>query len=91
LEAAESMEVLDIVEASSAFSASNIAQIHFEQDKILLTPKGANHNITANRDKRLIDDLMKLAAFYAAKSDEELAVLRHLDLRFKKQVVTTVQ
>jgi hypothetical protein len=91
LEAAESIEVLDIIEASSAFSASNIAQIHFEQDKILLTPKGANHNITANRDKRLIDDLMKLAAFYAAKSDEELAVLRHLDLRFKKQVVTTVQ
>ena len=91
LEAAESVKVLDIIEASYAFSNSNIAQIHFEKDKILFTPRGANHNITANRDHRLVDDLKKLAAFYNAKNEEELAALSHLDLRFKKQVVTTVQ
>jgi len=90
-EAAQAAHTLDIIEASKCYDASGLAQIHFEKDQIRITPRGAGHSITSNRDERLANDLAKLAAFYATKSDEELATLRHLDLRFKNQVVTTVQ
>lgn len=90
-EAAQSAQTLDIIEGSSCHSLSNIAQVHFEHDAIIITPRGAEHQITTNRDKRLANDLEKLAAFYAAKSEEELATVSHFDLRYKNQVVTTVQ
>ena len=90
-EAAQVAHTLDIIEASKYYDLAGLAQIHFEQDQISITPRGAGHSITSNRDERLVKDLAKLAAFYAAKSDEELDPLRHLDLRFKNQVVTTVQ
>jgi len=90
-EGAQAAHTLDIIEASKCYNASGLAQVHFEQDQIRITPRGAGHSITSNRDERLANDLAKLAAFYAAKSDEELATLSHLDLRFKNQVVTTVQ
>jgi len=90
-EAAQVAHTLDIIEASKYYDLAGLAQIHFEQDQISITPRGAGHSITSNRDKRLVKDLAKLAAFCAAKSDEELGALRHLDLRFKNQVVTTVQ
>ena len=90
-EAAQAAHTLDIVEASKCYDLAGLAQIHFEQDQICITPRGAGHSITSNRDERLVKDLAKLAAFYAAKNDEELDAIRHLDLRFKNQVVTTVQ
>ena len=90
-EAAQAAQTLDIIEASKCYDLAGLAQIHFEEDQISITPRGAGHSITSNRDERLVKDLAKLAAFYAAKSDEELGPLRHLDLRFKNQVVTTVQ
>ena len=90
-EAAQVAHTLDIIEASKYYDLAGLAQIHFEQDQISITPRGAGHSITSNRDKRLVKDLAKLAAFCAAKSNQELGALRHLDLRFKNQVVTTVQ
>ena len=90
-EAAQAAHTLDIIEASQCYNTAGVAQIHFEQHQISITPLGARHSITSNRDGRLVNDLAKLAAFYAVKSDEELDALHHLDLRFKNQVVTTVQ
>ena len=90
-EAAQAAHILDIIEASKCYDLAGLSQIHFEEDQISITPRGAVHSITSNRDERLVKDLTKLAAFYATKSDEELGALRHLDLRFKNQVVTTVQ
>lgn len=90
-EAATTKIALDVLVASKCYNENGIAQIHFDDKKIIITPRGISHNVTVNRDKRLSTDLDKLAAYYAASTEEELAEIRHLDLRFKNQVITTVQ
>lgn len=90
-EAATTKIALDVLDASKCYNENGIAQIHFDDKKIIITPRGISHNVTVNRDKRLSTDLDKLAAYYAASTEEELAEIRHLDLRFKNQVITTVQ
>lgn len=90
-EAAATKIALDVIDASKCYNENGIAQIHFNDTKIIITPRGTSHNVTVNRDKRLSMDLEKLAAYYAANTEEKLDAIRHLDLRFKNQVITTVQ
>ncbi|MEY2970835.1 MAG: hypothetical protein RLZZ599_1208 [Bacteroidota bacterium] len=82
---------LDMAIASPAFDQNTISQIHINGDHLLISPTGCTHDVVANADERLANDLTKLSAFYAAKSNEELNNIQRLDVRFKNQVVQTAR
>lgn len=71
------------------FSEENIAQLHLNETQVELTPSAYKHRITAHSDGRIDVELEKLAAYYAAHTEEDLEKVKTIDLRFKNQVVTT--
>lgn len=89
--AAAAGELLKKVVGSPAFSLENLAQLDVQSTSLALVPHGYNHVVVANKDQRLEMDLKKLAAYYGATPQEELAAIKRIDLRYKNQVVTTTR
>lgn len=69
----------------------SVAQITLEAEEVKLVPRAYPHVAKAHSDERLERELQKLAAYYAAHSDEELKQIKRIDLRYKNQVVTTTR
>jgi len=84
-------ELLKTAVESPAFSLESLAQLDVRETTVALVPEGYNHVVVANKDNRLERDLKKLAAYYGATPEEELAQIKRIDLRYKNQVVTTTR
>lgn len=82
---------LERVAMGPAFEMSSVAQLDMREDALAIVPKGFNHVVLANKDERLEEDMKKLAAYYGTMSEEDLAELKRIDLRYKNQVVTTTR
>lgn len=78
-----------LARVAKLFSEENIAQLHLNETQVELTPSAYAHSITAHSDGRIDAELGKLAAYYAAHTEEDLEKVKTIDLRFKNQVVTT--
>lgn len=87
--AAEAGQLMDRICGSVAFSETSLAQMHVEAEKCELVPRGMNHVVWAMKDARLEREMKKLAAYYAAATNEELEEIARIDLRYKNQVVST--
>lgn len=87
--AAEAGKLMDRICGSVAFTPNSLAQLHVEEGKCELVPRGMNHVVWAMKDARLEREMKKLAAYYAAATDEELEEIARIDLRYKNQVVST--
>ena len=74
---------------SSIVSGKSIAQLALDSQTIELVPRSYQHVAKAHSGKRLEGELKKLAAYYAAHTEEELNQIKRIDLRYKNQVVTT--
>ena len=74
---------------SSIVSEKSIAQLALDSQTIELVPRSYQHVAKAHSGKRLEGELKKLAAYYAAHTEEELNQIKRIDLRYKNQVVTT--
>lgn len=74
---------------SSIVSENSIAQLAVDSGTVELVPRAYQHVAKAHRDERLEGELKKLAAYYAAHTEEELKEIKRIDLRYKNQVVTT--
>jgi len=82
---------LERITKGPAFELGSVAQLDMREDAVAIVPKGYNHVVLANKDERLEEDMKKLAAYYGTLSEEELAELKRIDLRYKNQVVTTTR
>jgi cell division septal protein FtsQ len=68
---------------------NSIAQLAVDSGTVELVPRAYQHVAKAHSDERLDGELKKLAAYYAAHTEEELKEIKRIDLRYKNQVVTT--
>ena len=74
---------------SSIISKESIAQLAVDSSTLEMVPRAYQHVVKAHADERMEHELKKLAAYYAAHTEEELKDIKRIDLRYKNQVVTT--
>jgi cell division septal protein FtsQ len=74
---------------SSIISKESIAQLAVDSSTLEMVPRAYQHVVKAHADERMERELKKLAAYYAAHTEEELKDIKRIDLRYKNQVVTT--
>ena len=74
---------------TSIISLESIAQLAVDSSTLEIVPRAYQHTVKAHPDERMERELKKLAAYYAAHTEEELKDIKRIDLRYKNQVVTT--
>ena len=74
---------------TSIINLESIAQLAVDSSTLEIVPRAYQHTVKAHADERMERELKKLAAYYAAHTEEELKDIKRIDLRYKNQVVTT--